>query len=130
MTFNEPDSTMDKPATSQPSQDQPDIDQPDINPTKSQATKAPSNAPVDPEEENIAEVEQRATGETEVLNADSHDKAKKVYSTLYDVLFTQVLPKQPVLFYANKEKVLSSILKQDGTYVMDAETWYTRQNSH
>ena len=33
MTFDEPDSTINKPATSQPSQDQPDIDQPDIDPT-------------------------------------------------------------------------------------------------
>ena len=47
VTFNESDSTIDKPATSQPSQDQPDTDQPDINPTQSQATKTPGDAPVD-----------------------------------------------------------------------------------
>ena len=68
-------------------------------------------------------------GETEVLNADSDDKAKKVYGTLYDVLYIQKLPKQPGFVYTNKEKVLSSILKQDGRCVMDddAETWYMKQ---
>ena len=45
-------------------------------------------------------------GETEVLNADSDDKAKKVYGTLYDVLYTQILPKQPGFVYTNKEKVI------------------------
>ena len=66
-----------------------------------------------------------------VIKAKDKDKAKKAYSTLYNTLLTQVLPKQPNFTVVNKQKVLGSILKQDGMYVTDddAEIWHTERIS-
>ena len=71
--FDEPDSTMDKPTTSQaphkiPDQpDQPDIDPTDIQQPASQAPGDPAVKPpaAAPSEEEIVEVKQKAAGEAE-----------------------------------------------------------------
>ena len=74
----------------------------------------------------------RAAAETwrdSVIKATTDAEARQAYDTLYDTLYNKVLPKQPGFTYAHKDSVLNSILKLDGTYMMDddAETWYTER---
>ena len=72
-----------------------------------------SDADDNDEESRMYKVYSHAAAEVwrdTVIKADNADEAKKAYRMLYDMLHSQVLPKQPNFVVSNKQKVLDIVL--------------------